>query len=149
LAELQWIKGLVPEIYQRIRPYVTLDSSGQVNLNTAPRVVLEALGLLPSLCDKIMAYRAGRDKVEGTADDQVFDDLSTVPRVLANGSYLDDNERSNFESVAQAGMLTLKSRFFSAQVIARLNHKAQSLRVLAVFDEKGVIKRWEESFVVS
>jgi type II secretory pathway component PulK len=149
LAELQWIKGLVPEIYQRIRPYVTLDSSGQVNLNTASRAALEALGFLPSFCDKIIAYRAGRDKVEGTADDQAFDDLSTVPRMLANGGYLDDNERSNFESVAQTGMLTLKSRFFSTQVVARLNHKTQSLRIVAVFDEKGVIKRWEESFVVS
>jgi len=149
LAEIQWVKGFKPEIYQRIRPYVTLEGSGQVNLNTASRIVLEALGFLPSLCDRIMAYRAGRDGIEGTEDDQVFDDLSTVVQLLANGSYLNDNERANFESVARAGMLTVKSHVFSAQVIARLKYKTQSLRVVVIFDEKGVIRRWEESFGVS
>ena len=149
LSELQWVKGWTPEIYQKIRPYVTLDSSGQVNLNTAPKPVLEALGLLPSLCDRIIGYRAGRDQVEGTSDDLAFDNLSTVAQLLANGSYLNDNDRSNFEAVAQTGVLTLKSRFFSAQVIARLEYKTQSLKISMVFDEKGVIKRWEELFVVS
>jgi len=149
LAELQWIKGMKPGIYQQILSYITLDSAGQVNLNTASRTVLAALGFLPSLCDKILAYRAGHDKVEGTADDQAFDELSTVPQVLANESYLNDNDRSNFEAVAQTGTLTLKSHFFSSRVIARVSHKIQSLRVTAVFDEKGVIKRWEESFGVS
>ncbi len=149
LGELQWIKGMKPGIYQRIRPYVTLESSGLVNLNTASRPVLEALGFLPSVCDRLIAYRAGPDKVEGTADDQAFDALANVPQLLANVGYLNDNDRSNWESVVQTGMLTLKSRFFSAQVIARLGHKPQFLRVFAVFDETGVIKRWEETFGVS
>jgi type II secretory pathway component PulK len=149
LAELRWVKGMRPEILEKIRPYITLDSLGQVNLNTASKTVLAALGLSPYLCDKIMAYRNGRDAVEGTGDDRVFDELSTVAQLLANESHLDDNERAGLAAVIESGVLGLKSQFFTAQVLARLKHKAQFLRVVAVFDDKGVIKRWEEAFAVS
>lgn len=149
LAELHWVKGMKPEIFEKIRPYVTLDSSGQVNLNTASKPVLVALGLFPDLCDKIVTFRNGRDALEGTGDDKAFDELSTVVQLLANESYLDNNERSTLTAVIQSGVLTVKSRFFTARVLARLKHKMQSLRVVAIFDDKGAIKRWEEAFVVS
>ena len=149
LAELRWVKGMKPEIYQKIQPYITLDSSGKVNLNTASRPVLLAVGFSPALCDKIMAFRNGRDELEGTSDDQLFDDLSSVVQSLANGSYLDDNTKAQLRTVIQSGVLTVKSQHFTAQVVARLKYKAQSFRVTAVFSDKGVIKRWEEAFVVS
>ncbi len=149
LSELLWVKGMKPEIYEKVRPYITLDSSGQVNLNTASKAVLVALGIFHDLCDKIVTYRKGRDQLEGTADDQVFDDLSSVAQLLANASYLNDNERSNLDAVIQSGVLSVKSQSFSAQVLAQLKHKAQSLRIAVVFDDKGVVKRWEEAFGVS
>lgn len=149
LAELQWVKGITPEIYQKMKPYITLHSSGQVNLNTASGQVLSALGFIPSLIDKIKGYRFGRDGLVGTEDDQSFDDVSTVVQQLANEGYLSDNERANFDTVVQSGFLSVKSQFFSAQVLARLEHKKQAMRVVATFDERGIIKRWEETFVGS
>lgn len=149
LSELQWVKEMKPEIYEKVRSYITLDSSGQVNLNTASKTVLVALGIPPDLCEKIVTYRNGRDQLEGTADDQSFDDLSSVSQLLANASYLNDNERSNLDAAIQSGVLSVKSQFFTAQVLAQLKHKAQSLQITAVFDDKGIVKRWEEAFVVS
>lgn len=149
LAELQWVKGMTPVILGKILPYITLDSSGKVNLNTASKTVLMALGIAEDTCDKILAYRNGRDKLEGTGDDKAFDSLSSVAQLVANESYLNDNGRSNLEAVVQSGVLTVKSQFFTAQVLARLKHRKQSLRVVAVFDEKGVVKRWEEKFAVT
>ena len=149
LAELRWVKGMRPEIFKKILPYITLDSSGLVNLNTASKPVLVAIGIPPALCDKIVAFRNGRDEVEGTADDRFFEDLSSVVQSLANASYLDDNTKSELEAVIRSGVLTVKSDNFTAQVFARLKHKTQAFRVLAVFNDKGVIKRWEEAFVVS
>lgn len=149
LAELRWVKGMTPEIYEKVRPYITLNSSGQINLNTASEAVLMALGFSSNLCDKIVAYRNGRDQLEGTEDDKAFDDLSSVAQSLANANYLNDNDRSNLDAVIRSGVLTVKSQYFTAQVFARLKHKTQSLRVVAVFDEKGVIKRWEEAFVIT
>ena len=149
LSELRWVKGMKLEIYEKVRPYITLDSSGQVNLNTASKTVLVALGISPDLCDKIVNYRKGRDQLEGTADDQVFESLSSVAQLLANVDYLNDTERSNLDAVIQSGVLSVKSQSFTAQVFVRLKHKAQSLRIAAVFDDKGVVKRWEEAFAVS
>jgi hypothetical protein len=111
--------------------------------------VLVALGISSDLCKKIMDYRKGRDQLEGTPDDQAFEDLSSVAQQLANRGYLNDNERANLNAVIQSGLLTVKSRFFTAQVLARLKYKNQSLRIAAVFDEKGAVKRWEEAFAVS
>jgi len=149
LAELQWVKGMKPEIYKKILPYITLDSSGQVNLNTASKPVLVALGFSPSLCDKIVAFRNGHDKLEGTGDDRFFPFLSAVVQSLANTSYLDDNAKLVLKTMIDSGAVTVRSQNFTAQVSARLKYGAQSLRVVAVFNDKGVIKRWEEVFVVS
>jgi len=148
LQELRWVRGVSGEVYEKILPHVTLDSSGEVNLNTAPREVLFAAGIEAPVCDKIVMYRAGRDLIEGTDDDLIFEDLSSAPQVLANRQYLDDNEQRNFKSIVESGTLTLRSRNFSAHVLSKLKYGRQGLRTVAVFGEKGVLKRWEEEFVI-
>ncbi len=70
--ELLLIKGMKREIFDKIRPFVTAHGTGVVNLNTAPRPTLEALGLETRTVDKILTFRAGGDAKEGTADDVVF-----------------------------------------------------------------------------
>jgi hypothetical protein len=149
LSELRWIKGMKPEIFEKIRPCITLDSSGKVNLNTASKPVLVAMGIPPDICEKIVIYRKGRDQLEGTSDDQSFDDLSTAAQLLATAGYLNDNERSRLNAVIQSGLFSVQSQHFTAQVLATLKHKPQSLRIVAVFDDEGIIRRWEESFGIS
>lgn len=149
LAELQWVKGMTPEIFAKIQSYITLESSGKVNVNTASKPVLMALGIPGHVSDRILTYRSGPDQIEGTDDDRFFEDLSSVIRSLAIQNYLDNNDRANLQAVIQSGLLTVKSQTFSAHVIARLKFKTQSFRVTAIFDEKGVVKRWEESFAAS
>ena len=149
LEELLWVKGMTPEFYVKLLPYVTLESSGRINLNTAPREVLMAVGLFQSVCDKIIIFRKGPDGMEGTKDDYVFDNEAGIAESLANVGFLNDNERSNLEALTQNGMLAVKSQNFKAQVLAQQKNKTQALRTTAVFDEKGVIKQWEEEFVVS
>jgi len=146
LQELRYVKGMTDEIYSKLLPYVTVQSSGLINLNTASRPVLVSSGLEPGLCDKILMFRAGRDRTEGTADDLFFEDLSSVSQTLANSGYLDDNEKNDLTEAVQSGIFTLSSKYFSVAAIARLAHKAQGLHVTAVFDDKGVIQHWEEEF---
>ncbi len=148
LQELQWIKGMTAEIYEKILPYVTLHSTGHINLNTASRPVLIALGMAPSICDKLLAYRNWHDGLEGTSDDRVIMNLSSFPQDLANSSFLDHNEELNIKAVIDSGVLTIKSQNFSVCVLAQLLHKRQTLRLKAIFDDRGVIKQWEEEFVV-
>ncbi len=50
--ELRLVRGVTPEVFEKLRPFVTVYSSGKVNLNTAPKQVL-------------MALSAGQDAAEG------------------------------------------------------------------------------------
>src|SRR5262245_56177871 len=45
MDELRLVKGIDPELYDQVRPFITVYGDGQVNINTAPREVLVALGL--------------------------------------------------------------------------------------------------------
>jgi len=68
LEEILLVRGVTREIYDRIRPFVTIRSSGKVNLNTAPREVLVALSagtdaatvgaIDNAAADELIEYRA-------------------------------------------------------------------------------------------
>jgi general secretion pathway protein K len=62
LAELRFVNGVTDDVYRRVRPYLTLLGSGQVNLNAAPEPVLRALpGMSEEAVAAIMdARQAGR-----------------------------------------------------------------------------------------
>lgn len=52
VEELRLVRGVTPEVFGKLRPYITVYSSGKVNINTAPVPVL-------------MALSAGQDAAEG------------------------------------------------------------------------------------
>jgi general secretion pathway protein K len=43
LDELRLVRGMTPERFEKLKPFVTVHSSGMVNLNTAPKEVLMSL----------------------------------------------------------------------------------------------------------
>ncbi len=43
IEELRLVRGVTPEVFEKLRPYVTVNSTGTVNINTAPKPVLMAL----------------------------------------------------------------------------------------------------------
>ncbi|WP_339339267.1 type II secretion system minor pseudopilin GspK [uncultured Oceanicoccus sp.] len=46
VSELRWVKGITPQIYQALAPYVTaLDDSAKLNVNTAEATVLRAINV--------------------------------------------------------------------------------------------------------
>src|SRR2546427_10324986 len=61
------------EVFQALEPFVTVYSDGKVNLNTAPREVMAALGMSEGLVSKVLRFRWGPDGIHGTRDDQSFD----------------------------------------------------------------------------
>jgi general secretion pathway protein K len=54
--EVRLVRGVTREVFEKLRPFVTVSSSGKVNLNTAPKEVL-------------MALSAGADAAEAGAID--------------------------------------------------------------------------------
>jgi len=43
VEELRLVRGVTPEVFDKLRPFVTVYSSGRVNINTAPKEILMAL----------------------------------------------------------------------------------------------------------
>ena len=87
IDELRLVRGVTPEIFARLVPYVTVfpPDPGRlhINVNTAPAVVLSAVARsmagpktntsrddADSLVAKIIAYRNGEDGIPCTADDR-------------------------------------------------------------------------------
>jgi len=67
IGELRLVRGVTAEVYEKLLPFVTVSSSGMVNLNTAPKEVLMSLSAGVDLAeagpidaktaDEIIAYR--------------------------------------------------------------------------------------------
>ena len=51
IGELRLVRGVTAEIYEKLLPFVTVSSSGMVNLNTAPKEVLMSLSSGVDLTD--------------------------------------------------------------------------------------------------
>lgn len=71
LDELRLVRGFTPEKFEKIKPFLTVHSSGAVNLNTAPKELL-------------MALSAGQDAAEGgeidsAAADQIVEYRKGAP----------------------------------------------------------------------
>lgn len=67
VEELRLVRGVTPEVFEKLRPFVTVHSSGKVNINTAPVPVLMALSagqdaadvgeITESAANEIVEYR--------------------------------------------------------------------------------------------
>jgi general secretion pathway protein K len=59
LEELLWVKGVTPENFQRLRPYLTCLGDGKVNINAAPKLVLQSLSeqIDDAIAQMILAQR--------------------------------------------------------------------------------------------
>ena len=69
--ELRLVRGITPEVFETLQPFVTVHSSGKVNLNTAPKQIL-------------MALSAGQDAAEegeitGTTADEIIEYRTEKP----------------------------------------------------------------------
>lgn len=147
LTELLYIKGMTPQILEALRPYITLDGSSAVNINTASDEVLSAVGIVDSLIVKIHDFRKGRDRIEGTLDDGIFDNAPGITKKLQDFEYLDPAEVELMDSIAGSGQLAVFSTYFSVESVAKLNYRDESLVVHAVVNKLGEIKRWQEEYL--
>jgi type II secretory pathway component PulK len=91
LEELYLVKGFnsaPAPVLQGLLNNCTVRSSGKININTAPAIVLSAVpGIGPAGADAIIAHRAGKDAIDGTADDQPFNTIDELASLIGNDNY--------------------------------------------------------------
>jgi len=143
LRELCLVKGMSPEIFERVKDFVTVYGSGRVNINTAPREVLLALGLSDYLAGKIVAFRCGQDKKCGSKDDNYFSSTSDIVILLANFCVLNEAQKIQLESLA-ARDLTVESNYFMIRSAVEFRQRQNPYQATCVVDTSGKILYWEE-----
>jgi type II secretory pathway component PulK len=140
--ELLLVKGVNPAIFSRLKPYITVWGEGQVNINTAPFNVLLALGLPEGLADKILRFRAGKDEIEGTADDNIItkeEDLaSQIKRVVP----LVESEISLLNKLVITDLITVESEYY--RIIARGDVRGKTKEIVCIVQREGPIVFWQE-----
>jgi len=143
LEELLLVKGVTGEVFEAIRDYVTVYTDGLVNVNTAPREVLLALGLSEQVVNNIFSFRCGKDKQRGTEDDNYFTSVSEIAVALTRLSARNDAEIQNIENVA-ARYLTVECNYFMIESMVRFNQRQNAYAASCVADSSGKVLYWQE-----
>jgi hypothetical protein len=142
LEELLLVRGVTPELFEKVKPFITIYGTGVVNINTAPREVLLGLGMDDSLADKIMLFRAGPDREQGTPDDNVFLQPTGWDAELVKHVKMTNNDITLLNQMVAAGRLGIDSRNFRIRSIGMVSRKQQALEIDAVSDIEGKILSW-------
>jgi len=142
LEELLLVKGVSIKEFLKMKGYITVFGSGKVNINTASRQALKALGMGEELADKIVYFRCGPDMIEGTWDDNVFLSLQTAVKDLSAYYDLTEEEKAVMEGFVSGNLVGIDSRTFLALCTSRLGDDGARARVSCVFDKSGRIHYW-------
>lgn len=143
LDELRLVKGMDANSMEKLKNYLTVFGDGKININTAPKAVLLAVGMSTYLVDKVMSYRFGKDGAMGTEDDNVFDLYSNIVPHLSQFVSLSDSEVADLTRIADQ-FLKVQSENFMARAAAHLNNRRNTTEVVAVFNRSGDILYWHE-----
>jgi len=145
LDEILLVKGMNKQMYDKLIHYVTIYGTGAVNINTASREVLEALGLADTLVDKILLVRRGKDGIDGTPDDYVFLRTFEITTDLNAAMGLNLDEARAIDALNMKGLLGTNSFYFTIEATGKLEHRSRSKLVRAVYSSReDRIVYWKE-----
>jgi general secretion pathway protein K len=142
VEELALVRGVTPEIYAKLAPHVTAYGSGKLNVNTAGRPALLALGISTQGADGIAYYRSGEDSLEGTEDDRQLISAEALSTEWA--PYVPVEDLGRLSALAADGLLGVTSTAFRAEIHAWAGERRNAARVACVLDRDGSIRRWTE-----
>ena len=143
LDEILLVKGMTQDIFEKIKDYITRYGDGRVNINTASKIVLLALGLNEDTVYKILSFRKGEDGLEATSDDNVFDNPSNIVVSLGQFYSLTSSEKTTLAVLADQKLGTT-SNYFTIRSLAQLEYGKNVMQVHCVVNREGKIFYWQE-----
>ncbi|MCX5692483.1 MAG: type II secretion system protein GspK [Candidatus Omnitrophica bacterium] len=144
IDELLLVKGMGSDILEKLRGYITIYGAGRINVNTASKTVLLALGLSKDMADIIISFRSGKDKLDGTVDDNIFEIPADIPVRINEFTQLSESDLAGLNTVSEL-YLAATSESFTVKCAAHLNNKKYTARLVCVMDKNGKILYWQES----
>jgi general secretion pathway protein K len=144
VAELLLVKGMTPDLYQEIKNNVTVEDPGTVNINTASKQTLSALGASSALIGKILNARKGPDGMEGTGDDLVFTKLNAVPEQLGKRWPLTASDELSWQGIEEK--LSVQGKALRLQFTATLDDSFSTRRIEMVLNpgDSRPVRSWGE-----
>ena len=146
VEELQMVQGVTPEVYKKIKDYLTVYTEGPVNFNTAGSVVLQALGLSANLVEKVISFRRGEDEILGTEDDAVFQHVEGISAGLSASVSFSPEDFSQVSNAISQQAVGVRSDSFRIHSIGRLMRGDQETdgMITCVVTRDGSILYWHE-----
>lgn len=145
LEELMLVKGMNQDVYRWLSDFVTIYGDGKVNVNTAPKTVLIAVGFTDELAQKLLYVRRGADGTDATGDDVIFQTTESLGLVLAQTAGLEAEEIAVIDDLNTRSKLTTFSRHYKIKSSGRLSNSDEKSAIVCVFDAvDGTIKQWRE-----
>ncbi|MCM8831014.1 MAG: general secretion pathway protein GspK [Candidatus Omnitrophica bacterium] len=111
LDELLLVKGINIDYFEKIKKFVTIYGDGKININTAPKEILLAIGLSENIVNKLIEFRNGKDGLEGTSDDNIFSTYNEIIPILKNSALFTEEELLHL-TVAAEQYFKVNSEFF-------------------------------------
>jgi type II secretory pathway component PulK len=134
IDELFLVKGMTREAYDALRPYVTVYGDGRVNVNTASRKVLMALGLDGVVVDKFLKARSGPDGRDSTGDDHIFYRLFDIASEVNTLVALEEKETRQIDALNTRNLLTTDSMVYGMTSRVRSDQGGAKRAIDAVFN---------------
>lgn len=144
LEELLLVSEMDQGIFDKLRHFVTIYGEGKININTASKETLSALGLTDRIVEDILSFRKGGDMIAGTGDDDIFLQSATIVPRLSQVFNLTPSDISALSNLVASGQFVTKSENFMIRSIGELDHKKGQTTIVAVVDRMGKIKYWRE-----
>jgi type II secretory pathway component PulK len=136
LEEVLLVKGFNANVFEKLKNYITIYGKGRVNINTAGRKILYAIGLSPMAVEKILAVRAGKDGIAGTGDDEVFANIADVASAVTRNGGFTPTELADMSNTINE-YTTVVSSAFNINSIGKAPGDKDSGQISCVIDIKG------------
>jgi hypothetical protein len=140
LDELLLVKGMNAEKFRKLAAYLTIYGNGRVNINTASRTVLLALGLEAMVTDRILQARRGKDGLEATADDHIFLRSFDVAADVGKLVGLEEDSARQIDALNSRGIIGVESTVYSFRSRTPDAENAEIFGVLDVLT--GKVELW-------
>jgi general secretion pathway protein K len=143
--ELMLVRGIDREAFDILSNYLTVYGDGHVNINTASKPVLVALGLTEETADKLLKARRGNDGMDNTLDDHVFYRTYDIASETAAFVKLEPEEVKAIDQLNLKGWVTVNSYFYSIQVDSFAGRSNDRKHVVCVVNAReNRIVYWKE-----
>lgn len=145
VEELMLVRGFTPQIFNRLLPFVTIYGDGLVNINTASKTVLMALGLPGDVADKVLAVRSGVDETEATKDDYIFYKTFDIATEMSTFVDLRKEEIVQIDQLNASRRIKTNSDYFLIHSHAYTDPQKPEKSVQSVYNAKdNLIVYWRE-----